>query len=92
MWHRILSDELNMQAHITPCVAVFDFNENDSHPPPSLVTSLAPCDFFLFPKIKLKIKGRRFESTEDIQAESQDVMKMLTQNGFQQCFRSWKSG
>jgi hypothetical protein len=41
--------------------------------------------------MKLKLKGRRFESIEEIQFESQDVMKMLTQNDFQQCFRLWKS-
>jgi hypothetical protein len=39
----------------------------------------------------LKLKGRRFESIEKIQAESQNVMKMLTQNDWQQCFQSWKS-
>jgi hypothetical protein len=37
------------------------------HPPDSL--DLAPCDFFLFPKMKLKLKGRRFDSIEEIQAE-----------------------
>jgi histone-lysine N-methyltransferase SETMAR len=36
---------------------------------------LAPCDFSLFPKMKLKLKGRYFESTEEMQAESQDVLK-----------------
>jgi hypothetical protein len=41
--------------------------------------------------MKLKVKGSRFESTEEIQAESQDVMKLLTENDFQQCFLSWKS-
>jgi hypothetical protein len=35
--------------------------------------------------MKLKLKGRHFESTEEIQAESQDVLKMLMQNDFQQC-------
>jgi hypothetical protein len=35
---------------------------------------LAPCDFFLFPKIKLKLKGRRFETIEDIRTESQRVL------------------
>jgi hypothetical protein len=30
----------------------------------------APGDFFLFPKMKLKLKGRRFDTTEEIQAES----------------------
>jgi hypothetical protein len=36
-------------------------------------------------KMKLKLKGRRFESNEEIRAESQDMM-MLTQSAFQQCF------
>jgi hypothetical protein len=40
-----------------------------AHLPHSL--DLAPCDFFLFPKMKLKLKGRRFDTTEEIQAESQ---------------------
>ena len=31
-----------------------------SHPP--LSPDLAPCDFFLFPKMKLKLKGRRFDT------------------------------
>jgi hypothetical protein len=35
---------------------------------------LAPCDFFLFPKMKLKLKGRRFDTTEEIQAESPRVL------------------
>jgi hypothetical protein len=38
------------------------------HPPYS--PDLAPCDFFLFPKIKLKLKGRRFDTNEEIQAKS----------------------
>jgi hypothetical protein len=59
------------------------------HPPYS--PDLAPCDIFLFPKMKLKLKGRRFENIEYIQAELQDMMKMLMQNDFQRCFQSWKS-
>jgi len=27
---------------------------------------LAPCDFFLFPRLKKVLKGHRFEETEDI--------------------------
>jgi hypothetical protein len=34
----------------------------------------------------LKLKGRSFESIEEVQAELQDVMKMLMQSDFQQCF------
>jgi hypothetical protein len=47
-----------------------------SHPPYS--PDLAPCDLFLFPKMKLKLKGGRFDITEEIQAESQRVLDTLT--------------
>jgi hypothetical protein len=36
--------------------------------------------------MKVKLKGRRFESTEEMQDG-----KMLMQNDFQQCFQSWES-
>jgi hypothetical protein len=39
------------------------------HPPYSL--DLALREFFLFPNMKLKLKGRRFDTNEEIQAESQ---------------------
>jgi hypothetical protein len=35
---------------------------------------LAPCDFFLFPKMKLRLKGRRFDMTEEMHAETQEVI------------------
>ena len=51
----------------------------------------APCDVFLFPKMKLKLKGRRFHSIKEIQTVSQTVMKTMKRNDFEKCFRSWKS-
>ena len=45
------------------------------HPPYS--PDLAPSDFFLFPKLKMKLKGQRFQM-EEIQAESQAVLKHAT--------------
>jgi hypothetical protein len=50
------------------------------HPPYS--PDLAPCDFFLFPKIKLKLKGHRFDTIEEIHAESQRVLDTLTEKDF----------
>jgi hypothetical protein len=41
------------------------------HPPYS--PYLALCDFFLFPKMKLKLKGLQFDTTEEIQTESQSA-------------------
>jgi hypothetical protein len=51
---------------------------------------LAPCDFFLFPKIKLKLKGRRFDNIEEIQAESQRVLNTLTEKDFKEAFQKWR--
>jgi hypothetical protein len=58
------------------------------HPPYS--PDLAPCDFFLFPKMKLKLKGRRFDTIEEIQAESQRVLDSVTERDFQGAFQKWR--
>jgi len=60
-------------------------------PHPPYLPDLATCEFFLFPKMKLKLKGWRYDGTEEIQTESQNVMKMLTRNSFQNCFQLWKT-
>jgi hypothetical protein len=51
-------------------------------PHPPYLPNLSTCDFFLFPKMKLKFKGRRFNNIEEIQPESQNVMKTLIRNNF----------
>jgi hypothetical protein len=56
------------------------------HPPYS--PDLAPCKFFLFPKMILKLKGRWFDTIEEIQAESQRVFDTLTENTSWKLFRN----
>jgi hypothetical protein len=51
-----------------------------THPPYS--AHLAPCDFFPFPKMKLKLKGRRFDTIKEIQTESQRVLDTVTGKDF----------
>jgi hypothetical protein len=58
------------------------------HPPYSLDS--APCDFALFPKLKMKQKGRRFETVCDIQRESQAVLHNIKENDFHGVFEVWK--
>jgi hypothetical protein len=50
------------------------------HPPYS--RKLITCDFFLFSKIKLKLKGCQFENVEDIQAKSPRLLDTLTDKDF----------
>jgi len=40
--------------------------------------------------MKLKLKGRRFDTIEEIQAESQRVLDTLTEKDFQEAFQKWR--
>jgi hypothetical protein len=51
---------------------------------------MAPCDFFLFPKMKLKLRGHRFDTIEEIQAEWQRVIDTVAENDFQEAFQKWR--
>jgi len=73
----------NSGSRVARCAAVFGSTKTTVIPHPLYSPDLATCDFFLFPKMKLKLKGRRFDSIEEIQNESQDVMETLTRNDFQ---------
>jgi hypothetical protein len=55
--------------------------------PPTVLPDLAPCDFFLFPKMKLKPKECRFDIIEEIQAESQRVLDTLIEKDFQEALQ-----
>jgi hypothetical protein len=46
-------------------------------PQPPYNLDLAPCDFALFAKLKMKLKGRCFETVSDIQRESQAVLDII---------------
>jgi hypothetical protein len=50
---------------------------------------LSPPDFFLFPKLKITLKGRRFQTVEDITNVMNDL-KAVPQTFFEQCFKKWK--
>jgi hypothetical protein len=58
------------------------------HPPYS--PDLASCDFALFPKLKMKLKGRRFETVSDTQRESKAVLDSIEENYFYGAFEVWK--
>jgi hypothetical protein len=51
---------------------------------------LAPCGIALFAKLKMKLKGWRFEAVFNIQMELQAVLDSIKQNDFHSVFESWK--
>jgi hypothetical protein len=50
---------------------------------------LAPCDFALFLKLKMNLKGH-FETVSDIQREPQAVLDSIRGNYFHGAFEAWK--
>ena len=51
---------------------------------------MAPCDFWLFPKLKMPLKGTQFESREDIMRNATAQLYMIPQEAFQKCFQQWQ--
>lgn len=56
------------------------------HPPYS--PDLSPPDFFLFPRLKNHLKGRRFANADEVTANATRALRLVSQNGFQECFQS----
>ena len=55
------------------------------HPPYS--PDPAPCDFWLFPKLKEKLRGCRYETIEEMKEAVMKVIDTLTQEDFHGAFQ-----
>ncbi|KAL7645159.1 UNVERIFIED_CONTAM: hypothetical protein RMT77_003537 [Armadillidium vulgare] len=88
------------QSKITPVRSSYHFNNNNHQrkhcessrfsallPQPLYSTNIAPADFYQFPKLNIALKGKRFESIEDIQANMERDL-IFTKVNFQECFQS----
>ena len=58
------------------------------HPPYS--PNLAPCDFFLFPRMKNSLRGIRFQSTQELKEASRKYLRRLLKKGFEEVFQNWE--
>jgi len=47
---------------------------------------LAPYDYFLFPKLKMKLKGKQFDTILDIQKASTEAILTISKEDFQRFF------
>jgi hypothetical protein len=76
------------QQHINVCTELCQLTSDDETFLSRVITGdLALCDFFLPRKIKLNLKGCRFDIIEDIQTESQRVLDTLTEKDLQEKFQ-----
>ena len=87
-------DQINQSNLPTPTALFLRdiFTKNSTHivPQPPYSSDLAPCDFWLFSKLKRPLRGYRFDSIEEIKAESKKVLKAIPEIDFNNCFEDWK--
>jgi hypothetical protein len=57
---------------------------------PSCSPDLAPNDFWLFPKIKSALNGRRFQDIKRTQKNITTALKAIPQHEFQKYFQQWQ--
>lgn len=58
------------------------------HPPYS--PDLAPCDFWLFPKVKSAISGRPFSRIQDLARAVKSELERLPASEYHSCFQAWR--
>ncbi|UYV62857.1 TIGD6 [Cordylochernes scorpioides] len=57
---------------------------------PPYFPDIAPNDFFLFPKLKAVLKGRHFDTRDDIIEKSPLALKSIPKEGYKNCFDNWE--
>jgi len=72
-------------------IAFLAKNNTTIMPQPPYSPDLAPCDFFLFPKLKRPMKGRRFATIEEIKTASLEELKAIPKSAYGKCFEDWKN-
>lgn len=65
-------------------------NCQDRSPLSPVLTWLEPYNLFLFYKMKIKLRGQRFDMIEESQPKSQAILNTFTRKDFQHAFHLWK--
>ena len=83
------------QDHTYSCImshAEF-FGKIANHPGdivPLYSPELAPCNFWLFPKLKSALKWKRFQIIDEIQEDMMRQQMAIPTKGFEECFEQWE--
>jgi histone-lysine N-methyltransferase SETMAR len=60
------------------------------HPPPPYSPDIAPCDFWLFRKLKKHLRGRRFSSEEEIDQAVNGFFNSITPDEWRRVYDKWQ--
>ncbi|CAG8527856.1 6959_t:CDS:2 [Cetraspora pellucida] len=54
-------------------------------------SDLAPCNFFLFPKLKQELAGQHFERIENLARAVNSVINTIPNREYEKCFQDWQN-
>jgi hypothetical protein len=77
--HAVLSVREFLAKHSIPMVPHLPYSPD-----------LAPCDFFLFPRLKSTLKGKRFQDVPKIQLNTTQQLQAISKQAYQTCIEKWK--
>ena len=80
----------NAPAHTSTIVTAFLKKEKVTvlpHPPYS--PDLAPCDFFLFPKLKAFLAGRKYQSRQALGSAIHQYLITVPKSAYRDAFKKW---
>ena len=81
----------NAPAHKALSVKQFLANKNITvHEHPPYLLHLAPCNFYLFPKITSVVEGAHFGQVENVKAKTAEILDSLTEHDLRNCFEHWQ--
>ena len=89
-WRLDTSSRQCARTHFTSCAAVLAKHGTAQLQQPPYSPDLAPCDFFLFPRLKKILKGCQFEATEDIKRNSTKTLLDIPKEELVKCFEQWQ--
>ena len=80
----------NAPSHTSFAVREFLAQHNNiTLPHPSYSPDLAPCDFFLFPKLKTHLKGHHFGTAENVEAAETRTLNIASEDFLNCCEECW---
>ena len=64
-------------------------NETNTIQQPSNSPDLAPCDFFLFGRLKKPLRGTRYSTRDEVMEKSKMALMAIPQTDYKKCFEDW---
>ncbi|PNF29267.1 hypothetical protein B7P43_G10488 [Cryptotermes secundus] len=64
------------QGHVEACCALKEVSRNDQN-------------FFLFPRMKRDMKGKRFADVAEVKEKTTEALSSISKDEFRQCFEKW---